>query len=549
VSRILVIGGYGGFGARLSRRLAAAGHQVLVGGRSAERAAALAVELVGAEPVRVDREGDVAAVLAKCRPDLVIDAAGPFQASGYQVPEACIAAGTPYLDLADAREFVCGIGALDGPARAAGVAVISGASSVPALSGAVAKRLAAGMDRVSLVQSAISASNQASAGPAVAAAILASVGKPVRLWRGRRWVERTSWQEQRRARFELSRAAPIERRTVALCDVPDHALLPAMLPGRPAVTFRAGTELRFQMAALWLASWPVRWGWLRSLRRLAPWMRPLQRLTARAGSDRSAMAVTMRGWRGETPVARRWTMLAERGDGPEIPTLAAALIAQDVLAGRVPPGARDAAELLSLERFEPLFDALNVRHEVVELPVPAPLYARVMGERFAALPPLVRAIHLVHGDGGAAGEGEVRRGAGLLGRAVGGLVRFPPAGRYPLHVDFGEANGVERWTRNFGPHSFTSALSERGGLLTERFGPLRFRFALPSDANGLAMELRRWSCAGLPLPLALAPRTQAREWQEEDRFRFDVRIRLPIVGEVIHYSGWLRPVPADAALP
>ena len=33
------------------------------------------------------------------------------------------------------------------------------------------------------------------------------------------------------------------RRRVALIDVPDHDLLPAMLPGRPAVAFRAGNEL------------------------------------------------------------------------------------------------------------------------------------------------------------------------------------------------------------------------------------------------------------------------------------------------------------------
>ena len=45
MKRILVIGGYGGFGARLSRRLAAAGHHVLVAGRSADKAARFAATL------------------------------------------------------------------------------------------------------------------------------------------------------------------------------------------------------------------------------------------------------------------------------------------------------------------------------------------------------------------------------------------------------------------------------------------------------------------------------------------------------------------------
>jgi len=43
------------------------------------------------------------------------------------------------------------------------------------------------------------------------------------------------------------------------------------------------------------------------------------------------------------------------------------------------------------------------------------------------------------------------------------------------------------------------------------------------------------------LPLGLAPRIQAREWQDGDRFRFEVSIRLPLIGLVVHYDGWLLP--------
>ncbi len=542
MSRILVVGGYGGFGARLSRRLAAGGHQMLIAGRSRAKAEAFAGSLPGAEAVVLDRLGDILPTLERLRPDLVIDAAGPFQGSDYRVPQACVAARTFYVDLADARGFVCGIGELDDAARAAGVAIVSGASSVPALSGAAARHLASGLDRVSAVAASISASNRATAGPAVAAAILSYVGKPVRLWRSGRWQERTGWHELAREEYRVVGEAPLRRRLVALCDVPDHALLPASLPGRPAVTFRAGTELRFQMLALWLASWPVRWGWLRSLTGLAPWLGRLQRVTAGAGSDRSAMAVEVKGWRAGHPVTRRWTLLAQQGDGPEIPTLAAALTAEDLLAGRVAPGARDAAGLLTLERFEPLFASLSIRHQVEEQPCHGPLYRRVMGEDFDALPPLVRAMHEVHGDAGAAGEGQVRRGGGPLGRLLGAIIGFPPAGEYPVHVDFSEDDGRERWTRHFGPHRFWSRFSAGQGLLVERFGLLRFGFELRVEGGELRMRLRRWSALGLPLPLFLAPRVNAREWQEDDRFHFDDRIVMPLIGEVVHYSGWLRPV-------
>ncbi|RYY43806.1 MAG: saccharopine dehydrogenase, partial [Sphingomonadales bacterium] len=404
MSRILVIGGYGGFGARLVRRLLGNGHQVLVAGRSGEKAAAFCAGLAKgglgiAEPVAADRNHGIGMVMARERPDLVIDAAGPFQGSGYTVPEACIAMRIPYLDLADSRDFVGGIGRLDKEAAAAGVAIVSGASSVPALSGAVARALAPPGMEVRGVEVAISASNRAVAGPAVAAAILSYVGKPVRLWRGRRWAHAIGWQDVRRERFAVSGEAPLDR-WVALAEVPDLDLLPEALPGRPAVTFRAGTELGFQVLALWLLSWPVRWGWIASLRGAAPWLHKLQRITAWAGSDRSAMSVTLKADR----VARRWTLIAGEGDGPEIPTLAAELLAEDILAGRVRCGAMHAGGLLTLDRFEPLFAGLAIRHELTEWPV-LPLHARAMGARFAALPERVRGMHVVSGDGGASGRG------------------------------------------------------------------------------------------------------------------------------------------------
>jgi len=326
MKRVLVIGGYGGFGARLSRRLAEAGFHVLVAGRNGKKAARFAATLPGAEPVVADRGADLAPVFDACRPDLVIDAAGPFQASAYGVPLACIAARIPYLDLADARGFVTGIGALDEAARPAGVAVIAGASTAPALTGAVARHLAAGLDRVDKVDIALSASNRATAGASIAAAILSYVGRPVRLWRGGRWTQGHGWQELRRERLRAGGFA-LPPRWVALIDVPDHDLLPAMLPGRPALAFRAGNEFGFQMLFLWLASWPVRWGWMRSLSGAARWLLPLQRLTLWAGSDRSGMSVTLTGRRGEVAVERRWTLVAVDGDGPEIPTLAAAMLA------------------------------------------------------------------------------------------------------------------------------------------------------------------------------------------------------------------------------
>ena len=362
MSRILVIGGYGAFGARLSRRLAERGHQVLVAGRDIDKAMAFCATHPGCEPVQADRAHGIGLVMARHRPDLVIDAAGPFQGSGHIVPEACLAMRIPYLDLADARDFVTGIGRLDKEARAAGVAIVSGASSVPALSGAVVRHLARGLERVDAVDMLIATSNRASAGESVARAILSYVGRPIRLWDGEAWRTGHGWQDMRRVTIEVVGMKPRRRRRVALADVPDLDLFPAMLPGRPAVTFSAGTELGVQMLALWLLSWPVRWGWIASLAGIERALMPLYRLMLRFGGDRSAMRVTLRAG----GLERRWSLIAEQGDGPEIPTMAAELLAGDILAGRIAPGARDASSLLTLDRFEPLFRRFAIRHETVE---------------------------------------------------------------------------------------------------------------------------------------------------------------------------------------
>lgn len=547
MSAVLVIGGYGGFGARLSRRLAASGHDALVGGRRLAEAERFCTLVEGCRAVQVDRSDDLRPMLERLKPTLVIDAAGPFQGSGYGIPSACAEAGIPYLDLADGREFVTGITALDGRARAAGVAILSGASSVPALSGAVVRKLSAGLDCVTAIEMAISASNRATAGSSVAAAILGSVGQPLRLWRGGRWRTRHGWQELRRSSIALRGGASLGARWLALADVPDFDLLPERVRGRPAVTFRAGTELSIQMAVLWLASWPVRWGWLRSLSGWAEWLLPLQRLTARWGSDRSGMVVRVFGLSGEKRVERRWTLIASDGHGPEIPTLAAAVLAGRILAGQVQPGARDAGEALELDDFARAFASLSIEQGTSEIEQPDPLYRRIMGERFDALPPAVKALHSVLRDGGASGRAIVTRGKHPLARLVATVMRFPPTGGHNLHVSFEERDGVERWTRAFSGQLFTSHLSQQGPQLVERFGPLRFRFDLPSDQDGLRMEMRGWSCLGVPLPRALAPRSKAREWAEDGAFRFDVAIALPFIGSVVCYRGWLSPIAYGSA--
>lgn len=368
MKRILVIGGYGGFGARLCQRLAKAGHFMIVGGRSLDKAQALAGTIANAEAVIADRMDDLAPLLKRAQVDIVIDAAGPFQGSDYRVPLACIAAGAHYLDLADARHFVCDIATLDEAAKAAGVAIISGASTLPALSGAVARHLAAGLDRVESVDMALSAFNRSTAGASVARAILSYAGQPIRIWRNHLWEEATGWQEMQAVNFKAG-DRQVRGRWVALSEVPDLDLMPLAFPDKPDVVFRAGNELRFQMLALWCMSWLVRVGLLKSLLSTAWLILPLQRAMLWMGSNRSAMHIAVSGTKGADRLERKWTIIAHSGDGPQIPTMAAELLANDIAAGKVPAGARDASALLDLERFDAPLAELDIAVEISERPI------------------------------------------------------------------------------------------------------------------------------------------------------------------------------------
>lgn len=540
MKRILVLGGYGGFGGRISARLASAGYDVLVAGRSIEKARDFCMCKLGLTPLAVDR-GEIVQALARHMPVVLVDASGPFQAMDYAVPSACITAGVHYVDIADSRDFVCGINALDTAARNAGVVVLSGASSVPALSGAVIRHLKQEMDHVHAIDIVISASNKAAAGPSVSAAILGQVGQSISIWRGRRWDTVFGWQELRKVDFYCAGTAPIKRRIVALVDVPDLGLWPKSIVGQPAVTFRAGTELSFQNRALWLVSWLVKGRILRSLAPFAHLLSPLQYLTRSMGSDRSAMAVRLFGLANGQEVERQWTLIADEGDGPEIPTLSVEPVVARIIAGAEPDGARDAGDTLSLSDYTSAFGGLAIRHDTREIPSSPPLYARVMGERFAALPAELQSIHSVFRDGGTTGGAEVTGAANWLGAIIARVFGFPPPGHHPVHVQFMEENGRETWVRHFSGQAFKSELSQHGPYLVERFGPLRFAFSLLLEPKGLRMEMRRWWIGPIPLPLAMAPRSEAREWSQEGRFWFDVPIALPFIGRLVHYRGWLKP--------
>ena len=200
-------------------------------------------------------------------------------------------------------------------------------------------------------------------------------------------------------------------------------------------------------------------------------------------------------------------------------------------------------------RHDPAVQAIATGRRGDERRGDLPLYQRILGDAWRALPPAVRDLHDSVTTSTVVGRARVERGDGALVSAVARVFGFPRAAHdIELRVIFTRRNGVETWRREFGDRAFTSVQYEGrgryGGLLCERFGPFTFGLALVANAGKLELVQRGWSFAGIPLPRAWAPHSTAFEAQAQRRFEFDVAIDLPLVGRLVRYTGWLEPTTA-----
>jgi hypothetical protein len=170
----------------------------------------------------------------------------------------------------------------------------------------------------------------------------------------------------------------------------------------------------------------------------------------------------------------------------------------------------------------------------------APLFARLLGEKFDRLPPRVRALHARDTSHTYAGRADVDRGTGMLSRLMGAATRLPAQKTdQELHVTIEPSASGERWTRTFADHAMPSRLWDADGLLCERLGLATFGFQLDVHDDQLTWRVARVRSLGIPLPARLFRGVIAREFDEDGRYRFDVRAELPIVGLLVHYRGWL----------
>ena len=558
--KILILGGYGTFGGRLAQLLAEEERLTLfLGGRSIQKAKKFCEGLpTGAQkaPVFFDRNTNVQAQIREINPNLVVDAMGPFQAYGddpYRVVKACIANGVDYMDLADGSDFVKGIRQFDQEARAKQIYVLSGVSSFPVLTAAVVRKLSHDMTCVTTIKGGIAPSPYAGVGLNVIRAIASYAGKPLSLIRHGKQATGYALTETMRYTICPPGYLPLNNTLFSLVDVPDLKVLPELWRQLDSVWLGAGPVPEVLHRMLIGLSWLVRIKILPSLLPFASLFHFVINIL-RWGEHRGGMFVSVEGTSesGER-IERSWHLLAEGGDGPLIPSMAVQALILHCLDGKKPSaGARPATQELEVSDYDAIFKNHTIytgqRESKADAPGSAPLYKRILGEAWDALPAPLAAMHnVLSKEQKAEGIARVETGKNVFARLLAALYGFPRAGeQVPVKVTFQQRDDGELWERDFAGRKFSTFQSEGRGyadkLLVERFGPVIFWLALVWKQGELHVVTRRWSIFGIPLPLAFSPNASVYEYADGDDFCFHVEVKHWLMGLIVRYEGRLAPL-------
>jgi len=357
MSDVLLLGGYGVFGQRIARSLVKDGVSITLNGRhewpAKQLQAGLLLDfpLASIEVAVFDVEQNFQAALGKIKPVVVINTCGPFQLKGVEVAQACVQQRVHYIDLADGMQFVNGISVLDESAKAAGVTVISGASTVPCLSSAVIEHVLPQFSTIDSLTYGITPGQKAPRGLATAESILTYLGRPL-FQRDKNNKPRHGWQNLYRQRYP-----ELGKRWMASCDIPDIQLFKEHY-AIEHLHFSAGMESTALHLGMWFFSWWVRMGLPLPLLRYSRVLLKMSHLFDRWGSDAGGMHMIFQGQDAAgTAKTVKWFLIARQGDGPQIPSVPAALLAKRMVRGVFSqPGAMPCVGLITLQEY---LDALS----------------------------------------------------------------------------------------------------------------------------------------------------------------------------------------------
>jgi hypothetical protein len=173
---------------------------------------------------------------------------------------------------------------------------------------------------------------------------------------------------------------------------------------------------------------------------------------------------------------------------------------------------------------------------------PCKLYAHSLGDAWRELAPPVRSLHSAEGE--TRGRFVVMHGRRWIARRLAKASRLPRATKCAETrlriVTEGES---QRWERQFdGEQLVTTQWAGDDGCLMERIRAWELTFRLRVEDGALHYEQQRARlCVGpLRVWLPWTPVVSAAERPDgPTRVRVSVNVRLPFIGRLIAYDGWL----------
>jgi predicted dinucleotide-binding enzyme len=244
---VTVFGGYGVFGSHVAQALAAAGLPVRIAGRDAGQARRAAAALGSAhEGVAADLRDAASCARALAGSRVAVGCAGPFSSLPTVLPEACLAAGVHYVDIADDRAWCARLQALGSRFEDRDLTAAVGCSSLPGISGALASVAAERLAAVEGVRITLFIGNRNPKGEAAVASAAAQLG--------RRFSAPQGPLTGLRGREIVDLPAPFGPRAVLDFESPELDLFPALLGAR-AVRVKVGFESR--LATLSMAAFSL----------------------------------------------------------------------------------------------------------------------------------------------------------------------------------------------------------------------------------------------------------------------------------------------------
>jgi hypothetical protein len=171
------------------------------------------------------------------------------------------------------------------------------------------------------------------------------------------------------------------------------------------------------------------------------------------------------------------------------------------------------------------------------------------GAGFGELHSLLQALHAQ--DSKLSGTVDLHFGEGVAARAFGRhmarkLGMPDTAGQHRLTVTIRHDAKTLSWNRCFDDtHELRSTFLPVGhwpeGHWVEKTGALELALAVDAIDGGWYWRVMRASLRGMRIPLWMIPRSTAYKRIEDGKYRFHVAFAVPVLGEVIRYSGVLEP--------